>query len=455
VGRIRMNCLDLKASVLDKDLCCGCGGCVGVCPTGALTIEISRSHEPGIDQSKCTECGLCTDICPGKGYNIAGEPVEDGAGIFADAERGPIVECLAGHSTDPDIRACSASGGIATSLLIHMLESGRVDSVMVVGMKDERPEAVLTEDKENIESSTGSKYGPVPVLAELIPALMKRPRRVAATFTPCQLAGWRMASERIPVLRNSEVIAVGLFCGYVQRYEALSSIAATLGLVYPGEARFKGWRCGPYPGSIRFEHSDGTAADKPLYRWLDIAVPHFSLHRCLLCPDGGNWRADVVLGDIHSGGNDETVIVCRTERGKEMVESACAAGRISTRELTPAQIERSVIRHISRSKMLPAISSISWLGDRGRAVPRFDYDGASLLVGRKPMRIFWVWKYRIILWFRRGRQRRYLLEHPALMEKVGHFLYNLPGSLPGWKLLIGGRELLKRLAVKDDRDELR
>ena len=53
--------------------------------------------------------------------------------------------------------------------------------------------------------------------------------------------------------------------------------------------------------------------DKPYYEWLNLVVPFYSLKRCFLCPDGGNWLADLTLGDIHRNGTDENIIVCRTK----------------------------------------------------------------------------------------------------------------------------------------------
>lgn len=441
-----MNCLDLKRSVIDSDLCCGCGACTGVCPAGALAIDITRSHEPVVDEAACTDCGLCVEVCPGKGYTIA-IPSEEGCDDEARflPERGPVMEYFAGHSTDPETRSRSSSGGIATSLLIHLLESGRVDRALVIGMEDERPVTLLTDNIQEIKDSAGSKYGPVPMLADLIQALMREPRRVAATFTPCQLAGWRLATQRIPRLRESTVISVGLFCGYVQTHDVINGLASTLDVDYPGGATFTHWRYGPYPGSVRFERTDGTSVEKPLAELLDVAVPFFSLRRCFLCPDGGNWLADMTLGDIHSGGEDETVIVCRTERGRTALESARKAGSIVTREMTRGQIEQSVIRHITRSKLLPALACMTWLKTKGKPVPEFDYGAGSLLRSRKRLiRTLWVWKFRLTFWCRRSWRRRFLLKHPRLMEKTGHFLYTFPNSIPGWRLLARGRTLFRK-----------
>lgn len=432
------SCYALNEMVLGQRLCCGCGACVGVCPTGALAIDIFKSHEPLIDESKCTSCGLCYNVCPGRGYPVvqwARQHCNEETRMIP--ERGPVRKYLKGHSTDPAIRLNSASGGIATSLMLHLLETGQVDEVAVIGMENERPVARLTSDPQVVCDSLASKYGPVPRLATLIPELRKHPRRIAMTVTPCQLAGWKRAEKRIPKLRESTVLTIGLFCGQVQSYDSLTTIAATLGVKYPGEARFTAWRYGPYPGSARFERPDGTAVEKPLYSWLDVAVPHFSLHRCFLCPDGGNWLADMTLGDIHVGGDDETVLVCRTTRALDVLESAQKTGRVVMQELTLDQVEGCVIRHISRSKMLPAIARNLWLKKRGRPIPEFDYDDISLLRGRlKLMATLWVWKYRLTFWCRTGWRRHFLLNHPWLLEKSGHFLYYFPVTIPGWKTLV-------------------
>lgn len=430
----RANCTDLRVEVLDKSLCCGCGACVGICPTGTLTIDIFASHEPVFNDSKCSSCGLCFDVCPGRGY-----PVVQWAERHCDKEnpmqpeRGPVRRYLKGHSTDLDIRLNSASGGIATTLLLHVLETGQVDEVAVIGMENERPVARLTSDPKVVRNAMMSKYGPVPMLATLIPELRKHPRRIAMTVTPCQLGGWMRAVERIPKLRESSVLTIGLFCGQIQSYDALTSIAATLGVHYPDEAKFIAWRHGPYPGNARFERPDGTAAEKTLYSWLDVAVPHFSLHRCFLCPDGGNWLADMTFGDIHHGGSDETVIVCRTKRGQEALESSQEADKIAMEELTPAQVESSVIQGITRSKLLPAIARNVWLKKKDQAAPEFDYDSVALLRGNvKRLVPFWVWKYRLTFWARSGWRRRFLLKHPALLERTGHFLYYFPATIPGF-----------------------
>ena len=43
-----------------KDLCSGCGLCVQVCPTGAISLIQNHAE---LDQSRCKQCHLCLDLC--------------------------------------------------------------------------------------------------------------------------------------------------------------------------------------------------------------------------------------------------------------------------------------------------------------------------------------------------------------------------------------------------------
>ena len=45
----------------DKKLCLRCGGCVGTCPKGALTLT---EHGIECDREKCSRCKTCVMFCP-------------------------------------------------------------------------------------------------------------------------------------------------------------------------------------------------------------------------------------------------------------------------------------------------------------------------------------------------------------------------------------------------------
>ncbi len=45
---------------IDSKKCMRCGGCVSVCPFGALELKENVMH----DSKLCTLCGICEKACP-------------------------------------------------------------------------------------------------------------------------------------------------------------------------------------------------------------------------------------------------------------------------------------------------------------------------------------------------------------------------------------------------------
>ena len=54
-------CKALVTYKVDAEKCTGCGLCVKVCPTNAISGQKKQPHS--IEESKCTKCGLCYDTC--------------------------------------------------------------------------------------------------------------------------------------------------------------------------------------------------------------------------------------------------------------------------------------------------------------------------------------------------------------------------------------------------------
>ena len=51
---------------VDRSKCLHCGGCVGICPFDAITLE----EVVIVADDKCTECGICEKYCPVKAITI-------------------------------------------------------------------------------------------------------------------------------------------------------------------------------------------------------------------------------------------------------------------------------------------------------------------------------------------------------------------------------------------------
>jgi coenzyme F420 hydrogenase subunit beta len=333
-------------AIIDNGLCSGCGACVGVCPQGAISIDHPRSYKPIIQKSKCTPCNLCYHVCPGKGWPAVGWATRlcDDTETEMHPKFGPLKKFFLGRSTNSEIHLNAASGGVATSLLLYLLETNKVDTVAVVALEKGYPVIRITDDPKVILSCSGSKYSPVPVMEHIIKRLKDNPCRIAMTVIPCHLAALHYAMEKDKRLAESVVYTIGLFCGDLKDYESVHRIADTLYLKYPQEAKFCGWRCGPWPGAARFELNDGSFKDKPLQPWLGISIPYYTLHRCLMCPSRENWLADLSLADNHRGATSDTVIVARSNKGYELLRHAVEENFIELTEVNKKQAVKIVTR---------------------------------------------------------------------------------------------------------------
>ncbi len=172
-------------SIINEDLCVGCGTCVSICPNEALDIIIDKNkgiYIPKFNEKICNNCKTCLKVCPMYRFNL------DSRNIPKDKKAenyllGHFFNCYIGYATDVDIRYNSSSGGLITQLLIFALENKIIDGAIVTKMKKDNPlepETFIARTKKDIIESSKSKYCPVPfsniVLEKLL--ILKKMKRI-------------------------------------------------------------------------------------------------------------------------------------------------------------------------------------------------------------------------------------------------------------------------------------
>ncbi len=60
--------------IIDKEICCGSGVCISVCPENAITLFDGKAN---LNEKKCDLDGLCIPACP---HGAIGYEVEDSPG---------------------------------------------------------------------------------------------------------------------------------------------------------------------------------------------------------------------------------------------------------------------------------------------------------------------------------------------------------------------------------------
>jgi coenzyme F420-reducing hydrogenase beta subunit len=227
------------SSVVDHDLCIGCGVCAAMCPDNVLEMQFNRFGEYNpFSIGECTkECGICLKVCP----FVGGNPDEDAIGqqLFGDVsgiqhrhETGYFLNSYVGYSNVDGHREYGSSGGIATWLLEALLTEGVVDHVICVvptcdteGLFAFR----VFDTPEDVRTGAGSVYYPVEISA-VIRQVLETPGRYAITGLPCFIKAVRLAQNRNKKLRDRVVVTVGLTCGQLKSRHFTDYIAALAGV---------------------------------------------------------------------------------------------------------------------------------------------------------------------------------------------------------------------------------
>lgn len=168
--------------MIDRDNlleCCGCGGCVQICPKQCLTLAENEEGflyptiaEGGLE--RCIDCGLCEKICP-KNHPL---------------EKIPFKRFCIAKSASEEERLCSSSGGLFIELAKVILERG---GVVFGAVFDEHWGVQMTyaETLGSARRMMGSKYVQADVGTTYKDAktFLTNGRLVLFTGTACQIAG--------------------------------------------------------------------------------------------------------------------------------------------------------------------------------------------------------------------------------------------------------------------------
>jgi coenzyme F420 hydrogenase subunit beta len=322
--------------VVAEHLCLGCGACSAACGTDSISFRETAGGLvfPRIDPETCTRCGLCYEVCPGRrfGRTLTEE-------IPRDPFAGEVIACEIGRAADEAVFANSQSGGVATALLTHLFETGRIKAALVAVMRTAVPPrgaVLLATGAGELAQAQKSKYTPIPMLTG-VKALARVDGDVAIVGLPCHFHGLHNLLDECPILDRSRIFRIGLVCERIMTAAAIDFMAgrATGGRV--NGFTFKDKACPSYPGNPVVEREDGGRVV------LDASLRHaikdyFTPARCRLCFDKLNVFADVTLGDPHGvPGADtfrgETLVLARTARGKELVEEARLRGAVTLRNV--------------------------------------------------------------------------------------------------------------------------
>ena len=317
-------------------LCVGCGACVYACPERNISL-VDCEHDglrPLIKDATCKSCGECVRVCPGEGVD-GGIMIEQRSATPELVEGwGSILEIWEGFAANPDVRFHGSSGGLATALAVYCMEKESMAGVLHTGSDPDvawKNRTHFSRSASELLERTGSRYAPASPCDRLAQIESARSECVVIG-KGCDVAGMRKASSVRPELARKIGAAIGIFCAGTPSTHATLGLLKRLGVDCSGvegiRYRGKGW-----PGQFTVTMRNGSPPKSMSYTEAWGFLQKYRPYRCYLCPDATAELADISCGDPwyrEKKGDAQgfSLVLVRTERGREIVRGAMKAGYV-------------------------------------------------------------------------------------------------------------------------------
>ena len=329
-------------AVLQHRLCAGCGACAYIAGDHGVTM----TDVPGVGKRPVGVAALplfvkdqIADVCPGSEVRA---PSWDGHEPDRDeVVTGPTKAIWEGWASDDEIRWAGSSGGVVTALATYALEHLGMALVVHTGMDPDEPwrnKTIISHDRQGLITHSSSRYttsSPV----EALRLIEESDRPCVFIGKPCDVAAVARLRRTRPRLDRNLGLVLSFFCAGTPASDGSLALSRELGVPRPTRLRYRGRG---WPGDFRTTDGEREATISYDESWGRLAQKPRQL-RCQLCPDGLGELADVTGGGAwhrrQEGTDGISLILARTDRGKQIVEAAIRDGYL---EATDSDARRVV-----------------------------------------------------------------------------------------------------------------
>lgn len=293
-------------TVCELNMCNGCMACVEKCHRNAITIKDDlKYYNALIDTKNCVDCGLCTKVCPRENDNDMSKPKWWYQG-WADSE----------------IREYASSGGAASAIIRTFIKNGGYVASCLFNSGKFVFE--VTNEMAVARKFAGSKYvksNPEKIYGK-IQSLLRANQKVLFIGLPCQVAAVNQFIKDKTNLVTADLICHGTPSPYLLK-KCLQEYGHDINTLTDINFRIK---------SLYELNRDGKpiAAFHTMDNYLIAFLHSYDYtENCYSCKFATLDRvSDITLGDSWGtelsgeGKNGVSLILCQSEKGKELIESA-------------------------------------------------------------------------------------------------------------------------------------
>jgi len=329
-------------------LCLGCGLCSYVCEPSEVTmldiehVGLRAAFSPAIsERSKQRAYELCPTVATDFGQLKRRADYEPAVEKTTERNWGAITGIWEGYATDEEIRFKGSSGGALTALSLYCLNELGHHGVLHTGENPEDPirnKTRLSRSREELLAVVGSRYSPASI-CEGLGDVEAAPAPCVVMGKPVEIAATRNAMAAFPALREKVGVTLSFFCAETPPTLATRKLMAEFGV--PEDSletlRYRGYG---WPGYFTTRNAGEAPKEHWIYQRAWAYLQSFRPWAAHMWPDGAGELADISCGDPWyeepDGKNPGfSLIVARTQLGKDIVQGAIDAGYLTA---TPAEV---------------------------------------------------------------------------------------------------------------------
>ncbi len=343
---------ELFTEVVTSGLCTGCAACVIACPHPVLDYNandgVYKPFHLDIDggERDCTHgekgCTMCTRACPRFREWESEIDTHRFGRARTDDEIFGVGDVLLARASDASVHGAGQDGGFVSALLIYALENDVIDAALVSGLQGDgsswRAESRVARKRQDVLDTAGSRYTYSVNLLGYEDAVAGGAERIAVVGMGCMVsAPGAMQARKAGKVARRLSLTIGLLCSKTFDDAIFEELfEAKYGLTRASIKKMN------IKGVFQVWTHDGAYHEIPLKE-----AHEWTREGCTSCPDFAAEHADISAGGIGES-NDWTLVVVRTEQGRELMEKLASAGVIETRPGSDDPGAIALMRKLSR-----------------------------------------------------------------------------------------------------------
>jgi coenzyme F420 hydrogenase subunit beta len=343
------------ADVAERQLCTGCGACAFAQPDAITMVDdLDAGRRPivGLDlEGRHLPTVQALAACPGTGLAHGSHRSSDEIAELRP-KWGPVLEVWEGYAGDEQIRVAGSSGGVASALAVHCIEREHMHGLLHIRGRDDVPylnETVLSTSRADILAATGSRYAPASP-CDRLELVTSAPAPCVFIGKPCDVAATSLLRATRPDLDEKLGLTIAIFCAGTPTTRGTLEMLGAMGIEDPEALVALRYRGNGWPGdaTAHVARPDGSIEERRLSydeSWGEVLQRHRQW-RCYVCADHTGEFADIAVGDpwyreIEPEEPGRSLILVRTERGRDLLARALAAGTVAAHRVDASLVPRS------------------------------------------------------------------------------------------------------------------